>query len=78
MNEEAGLGISRTPTPALDLAGVQEEINLAHARASDANLGTLMQIFPGVDREIVEWVLEAEGNDLGRSIEKLLEVGSGS
>lgn len=78
LNEQAGLGISRTPTPALDLAGVQEEINLAHARASDANLATLMQIFPGVDREIVEWVLEAEGGELGRSIEKLLEVGSGT
>jgi Rab5 GDP/GTP exchange factor len=75
LGSEETYGISRTPTPALDLAGVQDEIDLAHARASDANLGTLMQIFPGVEQEIIEWVLEAEGGDLGRSIEKLLEVG---
>ena len=72
-----GEGVSRTPTPALDLAGVQAEIDMAHARAADAALGTLLQIFPAVDREVAEWVLEAEGGDLGRSIEKLLEIGSG-
>ncbi|KAH8110825.1 hypothetical protein DFH11DRAFT_1618962 [Phellopilus nigrolimitatus] len=70
-------GVSRTPTPALDIAGLQDEIDVAHERAASAALGTLMQIFPGVDREVVEWVLEAEGGDLGRSIEKLLEVGGG-
>lgn len=69
--------VSRTPTPALDIAELQAEIDQAHARASDASLGTLMQIFPGADREVVEWVLEAEGGDLGRSIEKLLEVNGG-
>ncbi|KAL5492562.1 hypothetical protein ACEPAI_4009 [Sanghuangporus weigelae] len=72
-----GEGVSRTPTPALDLAGVQAEIDQAHARAADAALGTLLQIFPAVDREVAEWVLEAEGGDLGRSIEKLLEIGGG-
>ncbi|EJD08567.1 uncharacterized protein FOMMEDRAFT_144395, partial [Fomitiporia mediterranea MF3/22] len=72
-----GQGLSRTPTPALDLAGVQAEIDLAHARAADASLGTLLQIFPAVDREVAQWVLEAEGGDLGRSIEKLLEIGGG-
>ena len=72
-----GAGVSRTPTPALDLAGVQAEIDRAHAQAADASLGTLLQIFPGVEREVAEWVLEAEGGDLGRSIEKLLEIGSG-
>ncbi|KAL5531315.1 hypothetical protein ACEPAG_4192 [Sanghuangporus baumii] len=72
-----GEGVSRTPTPALDLAGVQAEIDQAHARAADAALGTLLQIFPAIDREVVEWVLEAEGGDLGRSIEKLLEIGGG-
>ncbi|OCB86344.1 hypothetical protein A7U60_g6659 [Sanghuangporus baumii] len=72
-----GEGVSRTPTPALDLAGVEAEIDQAHARAADAALGTLLQIFPAVDREVAEWVLEAEGGDLGRSIEKLLEIGGG-
>ncbi|THH05985.1 hypothetical protein EW145_g4397 [Phellinidium pouzarii] len=72
-----GSGVSRTPTPALDIVGLQEEIDVAHERAASAALGTLTQIFPGVDQEVIEWVLEAEDGDLGRSIEKLLEVGGG-
>jgi hypothetical protein len=31
-----------------------------------------------MDREVIEWVLEAEDGDLGRSIEKLLEMSAGS
>lgn len=57
---------------------MQAEIDRAHERAASAALGTLTQIFPAVDREVIEWVLEAEGGDLGRSIEKLLEVGDDS
>lgn len=75
---DAELGISRTATPALDISGMQAEIDRAHERAASAALGTLTQIFPAVDREVIEWVLEAEGGDLGRSIEKLLEVGDDS
>lgn len=77
MADEADLGVSRTPTPALDIPGLQAEIDEAHARQANAALGTLSQIFPGTDREVIEWVLEAENGDLGRSIEKLLEVGGG-
>jgi len=72
-----GGGVSRTPTPALDISELQEEIDRAHERASSASLGTLTQIFPTVDREVIEWVLEAEEGDLGRSIEKLLEMTAG-
>ncbi|KAG5654186.1 hypothetical protein H0H81_006568 [Sphagnurus paluster] len=77
----SGLGVpesvSRTPTPSLDLVGVQREIDAAHENAATAARETLVQIFPGVDTEVVEWVLEANGGDLGKSIEALLEMSSG-
>ncbi|KAJ3565077.1 hypothetical protein NP233_g7873 [Leucocoprinus birnbaumii] len=68
--------ISRTPTPNLDFAGVQAEIDTAHEQAAKAARDTLRQIFPTVDREIVDWVLEAKEGDLGKSIEALLEMSS--
>lgn len=70
--------ISRTPTPSLDLSAVQAEIDRAHAHASAASRGTLAQIFPSMDAEVRDWVLEANGGDLGKSIEALLEMGGGS
>ncbi|OCH84625.1 hypothetical protein OBBRIDRAFT_389192 [Obba rivulosa] len=70
--------VSRTPTPNLDLAGIQAEIDRAHEKAATAARETLRQIFPTMDREIVELVLEANANDLGKSIEALLEMSSGS
>ena len=69
-----GTRISRTPTPALDFAGVQAQIDTAHEHAAVASRATLMQIFPGVDVEVVEWVLEANDGDLGKSIEQLLDI----
>jgi len=66
-----------TPTAGLDIQGLQAEIDAAHLRAADAARGTLIQIFPAVDREVIEWVLEANEGDLGRSIEALLEIGGG-
>ncbi|KAF8639041.1 hypothetical protein AX17_001764 [Amanita inopinata Kibby_2008] len=70
--------ISRTPTPSLDLTGVQAQIDASHANAAAAARETLIQIFPTTDVEVIEWVLEANGGDLGKSIEGLLEMSSGS
>ncbi|KAI6041322.1 hypothetical protein EDC04DRAFT_1309749 [Pisolithus marmoratus] len=70
--------ISRTPTPSLDLSAVQAEIDRAHAHASAASRATLAQIFPVMDAEVREWVLEANGGDLGKSIEALLEMSAAS
>ncbi|PBK72565.1 hypothetical protein ARMSODRAFT_764393 [Armillaria solidipes] len=70
--------VSRTPTPNLDLVGMQEEIDTAHQQAAEAARDTLIQIFPAVDREVIEWVLEANTGDLGKSIEALLEMSSGA
>jgi hypothetical protein len=71
--------VSRAATPGIDIdiAGVQEEIDRATERQAYAARGTLVQIFPTVDREVIEWVLEANDGDLGRSIEALLEMSSG-
>lgn len=70
--------VSRTPTPNLDIAGIQDEIDQAHDKAMGAARETLVQIFPGVDNEVIEWVLEANEGDLGKSIEGLLEMSSAS
>lgn len=70
--------ISRTPTPNLDLAGIQAQIDTAHHQAAEASRATLVQIFPTVDAEVIDWVLEANDGDLGKSIEGLLEMSSGS
>ncbi|KAH9940720.1 uncharacterized protein BXZ73DRAFT_88467 [Epithele typhae] len=70
--------VSRTPTPNLDIAGLQDEIDRAHEKAAVAARETLRQIFPSTDIEVVDWVLEANEGDLGKSIEALLEMSSGS
>ncbi|KAJ7180776.1 hypothetical protein C8R46DRAFT_593255 [Mycena filopes] len=70
-------GVSRTPTPNLDLAGMQAQIDSAHDQAAQASKETLLQIFPTVEPEVVQWVLEANDGDLGKSIEALLEMSSG-
>ncbi|EPQ56270.1 hypothetical protein GLOTRDRAFT_74843 [Gloeophyllum trabeum ATCC 11539] len=77
-SESEGAHVSRTPTPNLDLAGIQAEIDQAHERAATAARETLVQIFPSTDREIIDWVLEANQGDLGKSIEALLEMSSGT
>ncbi|KZT21599.1 hypothetical protein NEOLEDRAFT_1181604 [Neolentinus lepideus HHB14362 ss-1] len=77
-SESEGTRLSRTPTPNLDLAGVEAEIDQAHERAAAAARATLVQIFPSTDREVIEWVMEANGGDLGKSIEALLEMSSGT
>lgn len=69
-----GFALSRTPSPGLDIPGLQAEIDQAHERAANEALGSLTQMFPTADREVLEWVLEAEQGDLGRSIEKMLEI----
>lgn len=65
--------ISRSTTP-IDFSAIEAEIDRAHAEAADAARNTLQQIFPTVDREVAELVLEANNGDLGLSIDKLLEM----
>jgi len=53
-----------------------ERIDAAHANVAAAAKETLTQIFPGTDKEVIDWVLEANDGDLGKSIEALLEMSS--
>lgn len=46
----------------------------AHAQTRRANVDTLLQMFPNLDDDIVEAVLENCGDDLGFAIDKLLEM----
>ncbi|KAG6918954.1 hypothetical protein DXG01_010193 [Tephrocybe rancida] len=73
-----GQSVSRTPTPNLDLAGMSRQIDAAHEHAAAAARNTLIQIFPSVDIEVIELVLEAQDGDLGKSIEALLDISGGS
>jgi hypothetical protein len=66
--------ISRTPTPALDIPALQAQIDIAHEEAAEESMETLRQMFPGMDGEVIGWVLEANQGDLGRSIEALLDM----
>ncbi|KAG6840572.1 hypothetical protein C0991_005761 [Blastosporella zonata] len=69
-----GQSVSRTPTPNLDLAGMSRQIDAAHEQAAAAARDTLIQIFPSVETEVIELVLEAQSGDLGKSIEALLDI----
>jgi len=60
-----------------DMQFLQAEIERAHQKQNEASKGTLRQIFPGVDEEVLEWVLEGSEGQLERSIEMLLEITSG-
>ena len=68
--------MSRAPSPSLDIAGIEAEIDRVHENAANASRETLKQIFPAMDVEIMDLVLEANGGDLGKSIEALLEMSS--
>lgn len=68
---------SRTPTPHLDIPTLSNSIasiDAATAQRSNANMDTLMQIFPAAERDVVEMVLEACGGDVGVALERLLEM----
>lgn len=41
---------------------------------TQANVQTLHQMFPALDEEVVEAVLDSCGNDLGLAIDRLLEM----
>ncbi|KAG9126433.1 hypothetical protein FRC07_003461 [Ceratobasidium sp. 392] len=72
-NTPSGVTPPRPGSP-LDFSVMQAEIDRAHAAAADAARNTLQQIFPTMDREVTDMVLEANNGDLGLSIDKLLEM----
>jgi len=46
----------------------------AYAQSRRANVQTLHQMFPALDEEVAEAVLESCGDDLGVAIDRLLEM----
>ena len=75
--QESYLQSQQARAEAPDIQFLQAEIDRAHEQQSQASRDTLRQIFPGVDEEVLEWVLEGSEGQVERSIEMLLEITSG-
>ncbi|GAA5824637.1 hypothetical protein JCM10212_003804, partial [Sporobolomyces blumeae] len=67
-----------SPNPALyaDPTVSDASASLEIERQHEANLSTLLELFPSgqVEKEVVEMVLFAEDGDVGKSVERLLEM----
>lgn len=74
VGEYAGSDPGSRPGSPLDLSALQDEIDRAHSAATQAARGTLVQMFPTCEPEVIDMVLEANRGDLGPSIESLLEM----
>jgi len=65
------------PMPDFSSDEIQSTIDMsqeAYAQSRRANVQTLHQMFPDLDEEVVEAVLEVSGDDLGQAIDRLLEM----
>ena len=64
----------RCPHPALP-ASLNLTLELqAQAQTRSANVQTLQQMFPALDEEVLEAVLQGSEEDLGLAIDRLLEM----
>ncbi|KAG8834952.1 hypothetical protein FRC17_006255 [Serendipita sp. 399] len=68
------LGRSRSPSPEVGPRNLAEEIGAIEDAHRQAARETVSQIFPSVEGEVVDMVLEANGGDLGRTIDAILEM----
>ena len=59
---------------ALQIQSTMDMSQEAYAQTRRANVQTLYQMFPALDEEVVEAVLEGCGDDLGVAIDRLLEM----
>ena len=55
-----------------------DEIGAIEQAHRDSGRATVKQMFPQVEDEVIDMVLEANEGDLGRTIEALLEIAGGS
>ncbi|KAK6910734.1 hypothetical protein I203_104766 [Kwoniella mangroviensis CBS 8507] len=65
------------PIPDFSSLQLQSTIDMsqeAYAQTRRANVQTLHQMFPALDEDVVEAVLEGSGDDLGLAIDRLLEM----
>ncbi|KAG8784209.1 hypothetical protein FRC19_004509 [Serendipita sp. 401] len=72
------LNRSRTPSPEVAPHNIAEQIGAIEDAHRQAARETVAQIFPSVEGEVVDMVLEANGGDLGRTIDAILEMMSGT
>ncbi|KZT43204.1 hypothetical protein SISSUDRAFT_1057969 [Sistotremastrum suecicum HHB10207 ss-3] len=73
-------GPSRASSPLLDLSELSESIATIDARTAEqgtAAMNTLRQIFPTLETDVLQLVLEASDGDVGMSIDRLLEMSGG-
>ena len=65
------------PMPDFSSEQIQSTLDMsqeAYSQTRRANVQTLHQMFPALDEEVVEAVLESCGDDLGVAIDRLLEM----
>jgi hypothetical protein len=77
LNRTAGRG-SGTPSPDPQPRNLEAEIGAIENAHRDAARETVLQIFPTIENEVIDMVLEANDGDLGRTIDALLEMSAGS
>jgi Rab5 GDP/GTP exchange factor len=73
LNRAVGRG-SSTPSPDMQPRNLEAEIGAIESAHRQAARETVHQIFPTVENEVIDMVLEANGGDLGRTIDALLEM----
>jgi len=57
---------------------IMEEVGAIEQAHREGARATVKQMFPQVEDEVIDMVLEANGGDLGRTIEAMLEIAGGS
>ncbi|KAK8854715.1 hypothetical protein IAR55_003454 [Kwoniella newhampshirensis] len=80
--DSASISRTGTPTPETQLPDfsslqIQSTLDMsqeAYSQTRRANVQTLNQMFPALDEDVVEAVLEGCGDDLGIAIDRLLEM----
>ena len=77
LNRATGRG-SSTPSPDIQPRNLEAEIGAIESAHRQAARETVVQIFPTVENEVIDMVLEANGGDLGRTIDALLEMSATS
>ncbi|WWD19140.1 hypothetical protein CI109_103598 [Kwoniella shandongensis] len=73
----AGTPTPEAPLPDFSSLQIQSTLDMSqetYAQTRRANVQTLHQMFPALDEEVVEAVLEGCGDDLGVAIDRLLEM----
>ena len=74
-NTHPGYTSEFIPVPhGTDERGIMEEVGAIEQAHREGARATVKQMFPQVEDEVVDMVLEANGGDLGRTIEAMLEI----